>query len=308
MKEKRNPASASSIATVERETGFGKDTLRVWERRYGFPRPARDSNDERIYPADQVERLRVIRRLIDGGFRPGNIVGEPLAQLRARLRALERPRSSRPEEPAEARELLALLKSHDVLALRQRLEQMLMRLGLGRFVLEVVAPLTVTVGEAWTQGRIEIFEEHLYTEQIQHLLRQAIGPVARAGQAPRVLLTTLRGEEHQLGLLMAHACLSIEGAHCISLGLQTPAAEIVRAVRAHGAHVVGLSFSSATQLRVASAALADLRGRLDPRIAVWAGGSMWQRVRRKVDGVTCIASLAGIPALVAEWRSVARMA
>ena len=26
-----------SIAAVERETGLGKDTLRAWERRYGFP-------------------------------------------------------------------------------------------------------------------------------------------------------------------------------------------------------------------------------------------------------------------------------
>jgi hypothetical protein len=26
-----------NIAAVERETGLGKDTLRVWERRYGFP-------------------------------------------------------------------------------------------------------------------------------------------------------------------------------------------------------------------------------------------------------------------------------
>ncbi|MET1081887.1 MAG: MerR family transcriptional regulator, partial [Burkholderiales bacterium] len=28
-----------SIATVERDTGLSKDTLRMWERRYQFPRP-----------------------------------------------------------------------------------------------------------------------------------------------------------------------------------------------------------------------------------------------------------------------------
>lgn len=28
-----------SIAAVERDTGLTKDTLRVWERRYGFPTP-----------------------------------------------------------------------------------------------------------------------------------------------------------------------------------------------------------------------------------------------------------------------------
>ena len=47
-----------SIAAVERDTGIGKDTLRVWERRYGFPVPERDVHGERIYPMSQVEKLR----------------------------------------------------------------------------------------------------------------------------------------------------------------------------------------------------------------------------------------------------------
>ena len=59
------PAQVSwSIAEVERDTGLGKDTLRVWERRYGFPVPGRDRQGERSYPQDQVQRLRVIKRLL----------------------------------------------------------------------------------------------------------------------------------------------------------------------------------------------------------------------------------------------------
>ena len=38
-----------SIAAVERDTGLSKDTLRVWERRYGFPQPGRDGFGERAY-------------------------------------------------------------------------------------------------------------------------------------------------------------------------------------------------------------------------------------------------------------------
>jgi hypothetical protein len=54
------------------DTGIGKETLRVWERRYGFPQPLRDAFGERVYPADQVARLRLIKRLMDKGGRPGN--------------------------------------------------------------------------------------------------------------------------------------------------------------------------------------------------------------------------------------------
>ncbi|MEY2631516.1 MAG: hypothetical protein RIR00_170, partial [Pseudomonadota bacterium] len=60
-----------SIAAVERDTGLSKDVLRMWERRYGFPVPDRDTNGERAYPSEQVERLRQIKRLMDQGHRPG---------------------------------------------------------------------------------------------------------------------------------------------------------------------------------------------------------------------------------------------
>ena len=63
-----------SITAVERDVGLSKDVLRVWERRYGFPAPERDANGERVYPAEQVERLRLIRRLMDHGHRPGRLL------------------------------------------------------------------------------------------------------------------------------------------------------------------------------------------------------------------------------------------
>jgi hypothetical protein len=36
---KNEPETYMHIAEVERDTGIGKDTLRVWERRYQFPQP-----------------------------------------------------------------------------------------------------------------------------------------------------------------------------------------------------------------------------------------------------------------------------
>ena len=49
-----------TISAVERDTGLSKDTLRMWERRYGFPQPGRDSYGERVYLPEQVEKLRMI--------------------------------------------------------------------------------------------------------------------------------------------------------------------------------------------------------------------------------------------------------
>ena len=200
-----------TIAAVERDTRLGKDTLRVWERRYGFPRPLRDDNGERLYPPDQVERLRHIRRLLDAGWRPGRIVGLPLDELQrvGQLSASEASPSQAPALQAEPRALYELVRAHDVTALRRALMQTLLRRGLGHFVTEVAQPLLVEIGEAWARGQLEVFEEHLCSEALETVLRAAIAtaPEVRADGSPRVLLTTFPGEQHGLGLLMAEALL-----------------------------------------------------------------------------------------------------
>ena len=61
------------IGVVEASTGIAKETLRAWERRYGFPMPVRDAAGERLYSAQQLGQLRDARRLIDLGARPGQI-------------------------------------------------------------------------------------------------------------------------------------------------------------------------------------------------------------------------------------------
>ena len=59
-----------NISAVERETGLSKDVLRVWERRYAFPKPSRDENGERVYTAAEIAKLRAIKRLMDVGLQP----------------------------------------------------------------------------------------------------------------------------------------------------------------------------------------------------------------------------------------------
>lgn len=60
---------ALNISAVERETDLSEDVLRKWETPYSFPTPLRDANGERIYAAEQVSRLRLVKRLMDAGFR-----------------------------------------------------------------------------------------------------------------------------------------------------------------------------------------------------------------------------------------------
>lgn len=298
----------TTISEVERETGIAKETLRVWERRYEFPKPGRDANGERIYTAEQRIRLQLIKRLIDNGYRPGKIVNLPgdelneLARLAARKSAIPAPNE---DDPLLA-ECMALIGAHRVHELRQALMQAQLRLGLRRFVTELVAPLTTLVGDAWAAGRLAVFEEHLYAETLQSVMRAAIVSASQlAGRelaAPRIVLATVPLERHGLGLLMAEALFELEGACCISLGVQTPLSEIVSAARAHRADVVGLSFSAGISSRAALDNITQLKERLDGAAEVWVGGACAAQLRRQL-GPECVLDLEGLAGAVQRWRA-----
>ncbi len=296
------PEAGWPIAAVERDTGLSKDTLRIWERRYGFPQPVRDAADERVYPIEQVERLRVIARLLNVGERPGQIVALPMAELRQRLQAsMPLGRGLALEHEA----LLTMLRRCEIMDLRRTLNQAVMRLGLARFITELLVPLTVHVGETWMRGEIQVFEEHMYTESVVAVLRGALGGASalpRPGR-PRVLLSTLPQESHLLGLLMAETLLAIEGCECVSLGAQTPVAEIVRAAQANRAHIVGLSFSPASNTPQLLQSLQELRAQLPATVQLWAGGSHPALRKRLPTGVVAVNRLEDIPGLLADWKA-----
>lgn len=293
--------SLAPIAVVERETGIGKDTLRVWERRYGFPQPLRDNHGERLYPADQVARLRLMRRLMTAGHRPSRLVGATEAQLQTMIAALP---EAKPSEtmPGELIEIVRLLKEHDAGRLRSAFVQRLSRQGLEHFVTCCVPLLNQMVGEAWSRGELEVFEEHLYTEQLQALLRQAIAALPSEGSTPRILLTTVAEEQHVLGLLMLEALLRLDGAGCVSLGAQTPLTDIVAGALAHQVDIVALSFSAAFPARQVPVLTTRLRGALPAGIELWVGGAGTQRLPN-ITGVLTADRLHAAQDYLAAWRS-----
>jgi len=297
-----NEETLFNISAVERETGLSKDVLRIWERRYGFPRPGRDENAERQYTAEELARLRTIKRLMDTGLRPGKLIRQPLEELNALADKRIRPRRETPP-PAIESDVLALLKAHDAPALHAALAGLLLRHGVQRFVLETAAPLNRAVGEAWMHGDLQVFEEHLYSELLQLVLRGAINAMPRGHGTPRIVLTTVPGEQHGIGLSMSEALLASEGAQCISLGTQTPFEDIRRAAVAYKAQVLAVSFSTAFPLRQAGDAIAALRRAIAPAVALWAGGAITRRLRRTPAGVRLLPDIADVLPALHTWRA-----
>lgn len=296
-----------SISAVERDTGISKDTLRVWERRYGFPNPERDQFGERVYSLEQVDKLRLIRRLLDLGHRPGRIIRHTVEDLQTLAeQTTPAPLVSNTVEGLDTGldRFLELIKNKQVDQLRQQLAQISLRLGVERFVTQVAAPLTQMVGDAWARGYLEIFEEHLYTESIQVVMRNAIQSIPQQQPGnPRILMTTFPNEPHGVGLLMVEAILALEGCRVYSLGTQTPVLEIVAAAQSQSADIVALSFTAAPNPTLVAEGVNQLREKLPESVEIWVGGRCPSLSRRPPAGVKVMNMLTEIRPGLSRWRT-----
>lgn len=304
-----------AIAEVERDTGIGKDTLRVWERRYGFPQPMRDSLGERLYPLDQVHKLRLIKRLMDTGHRPGKIVAQSVEQLQELLNGMnlakvaEASAENVPEMSvldANAPWLRWLAEDRSDL-IKQALRQHIIKQGLGSTVEDLVAPLCVYVGEAWLRGELSVYQEHLFSATLQQVLREAIASVEASdpaiGHRPRVLLATTPGEFHSLGLLMAECYLALESCARFELGASTPVVEILQAIEHMHIDVLALSFSAYASRNDVLSSLQQLLDGVPAGVEIWAGGSATALQGRSVpDGITVISKARDLAEHVRGWR------
>jgi methylmalonyl-CoA mutase cobalamin-binding subunit len=291
------------IAIIAQELGVTKDTLRVWERRYGFPQPMRSSGGERLYSQEQVTKLRLVKRLLDAGHRPSKVLGQSIDVLQ---HLAESSGVGQDAPDAELDYLISLLRASAYDGFRFDLLKRATRDGLERFVVDVAAPLSARVGNAWAAGTLQVYHEHQFSEAIQSTMRSLMRPLSDVvrgrGGRPRVLLTTLSGEAHGLGILMAEAMFTLSECDCVQLGLQTPLHDIVNAVAAHDVDIVALSFTAVLPAQSIANGLTDLRNLLPPHVRIWVGGSSPALRRKLDDGVQHVAGLTPIDETVAQWR------
>jgi len=287
-------SSQYNISEVSTLTGIPKDLLRMWERRYGYPDPQRDSNGDRSYSQRQMEKLLLIRQLIDQGKRPGKLVAmdsEALAQLLAL-----------PKEALDSKAFISLLADGDLQSLTAWLQQQLTRYGLRDYIHQILATATKAVGNAWANGEIPIHKEHLYTEAVKTQLRKALGEQEMVGKSPRIMLTTVPGEQHSLGLMMVEGLLKLGGAEVIPFGTEMPFQEIKEAAGYHQVDVIALSFSASFKTDDAIVMLSGLRQLIDANIAIWAGGGAFEQPHTMPNGIQLLASLEAVEQQLIEWQ------
>ena len=283
-----------SINHVSLVSGIPKDLLRQWERRYGYPDPDRDGNGDRIYTDNQLEKLVLIRQLVDQGKRPGKLIRMDIPQLRSIMQE--------PVANFEPSELIEILKIGDALQLYDWLQDQLLSHGLRSFVHKVMAPATKAVGEAWAEKGLAIYEEHLFTEVIKSLARRHLSEHYGNSSGPKIMLTTVPGEQHSIGLLMVEILLRLGGANVLSFGTEMPFQEIREAANYHKVQVITLSFSASFNTEDALVMLSGLRQIIDPAIRIWVGGGAFASSPEMPSGVELQHSLTAVEQSLANLR------
>ena len=160
----------------------------------------------------------------------------------------------------------------------------------------------VAVGEAWALGKLAIRHEHLATECVTTRLRHMLAMYQDLEGDPVVLLATLPGEPHALGLQMVALYLAVKSARPRLLGTSTPTDQIVDTVRVLKADAVGLTFSPVTDVRSNRKAIATLRRELPNHVRIWLGGAGAHTVFEAAPNVHLVTSWEAIDEALGEWR------
>lgn len=268
------------IGAVERDTGIGRDTLRIWERRYGFPVPERNSKGERVYSDVQIRNLQLLKRLLDLGMRPGKIVGLKESDLNTLAQAMQSEQTEEPTDPARLNELMECVAYHKTQRLWELLEQTLIQQGMKVFVIETIAPLIYRIGDKWAKGELKIFEEHFLTRQLTQFLDSVISKMPVNAYSTPVLLATLPGEPHSLGLLMLEGLLRERGVRVINLGAEVPMDQLTQATKQYQVKSILLSFSGAYNSNGLRTELIELAERLPDTISIYVGGAGVKKMRK----------------------------
>lgn len=272
------------LRTAAEASGLSEHVLRAWEKRHRLVVPARTPGGTRRYSAADVDRLRLAKAAVDAGHRIGNLASLSNDQLRD-LTSRGTPFAA---GDAIDRVIRALGGFREREAEREIALQ-ISALGPGEFCRSFAAPLLRRIGDEWAAKQLCVASEHLGSSLIRGALTGALRAATEGTSGPCVVLTSLHGESHELGTLMAGIAVAYGGATPLFLGPDLPVREIVVACLTRRARAVALGVvqtAGAQQLRD----LRRLRKDLPTKIDIWVGGEGARRLKLP-PGVTYVDSI-----------------
>jgi DNA-binding transcriptional MerR regulator/methylmalonyl-CoA mutase cobalamin-binding subunit len=279
------------VQVVARQTGLTPHLLRAWEKRYAAVHPTRSESGRRVYSDLDLRRLKLLSRITKQGHPIGSVATLPDEVLenlakQSTISQAERPRGKggpHRERSAIVRDCIAVIQRFDTDGLNKILKRTVLETGYTAVVRQVVAPLAQRLGELWSNGTIQTSHEHFASGAIRAFL---LDPARQySGTAPDTALvaSTLQGQLHELGVVMAAALAAERGWRVIYLGPSLPALEIASVAIKNEARVVALSMVYPEAEPKIENELRELRNNLPEKTPILIGGSGAESYRSVID-------------------------
>ncbi|MDQ3751597.1 MAG: MerR family transcriptional regulator [Actinomycetota bacterium] len=207
------------VAEVAALIGVPVPTIRSWEKRYGWPRPARTQGNHRRYDPAEVEQLRALRDEISKGrsAQRAVVLLQQIAHRRSDDYVGEIVRAAIAMDQDGITHALAVAET--AMSVEEAVEG-------------VVLPALREIGRQWEQGRCNVAGEHIATRHIKQWLGTLLERHRPQTSKGAILMCTGPADFHSLALEAFSLLLVHRNWNPIVLGAQTPVASLVEATRA----------------------------------------------------------------------------
>ena len=219
------------MQVLVRQTGIAADTLRAWERRYGFPMPARTGGGHRLYTTQDVEAIRwVLQKQLEG------LRAKQAIELWRHERARATAATPEPPLPLPNRETLDVLRTAwlraclalDDQAATQVFNSAAAMLGPESALLNVATAGLSHIGKQWEDGTASVAQEHFASAVATRHAQSLLNGLPAATRPQKILVTAPEGEIHVYPSVVLTYLLRRAGLDVIYLGANLPVQDLVR--------------------------------------------------------------------------------
>lgn len=275
--------SELNMKAVLRQTGLTADRLRVWERRYGAVRPARNDKGRRVYSDSEIQRIKLLALLVEQGHSIGTVANLSDEEL---LNRAGNSAHSKVSVGSEINELIESLARFDLEKIRCQLGLLRYTISPREFAFEVIPQIMFFVGKSVDAGIFTIAHEHALSEILQGHLKRIYDDLSELDglrDEGTFLFCTREGDPHDFGLLMAAIAARSAGLRTHYVGKNLPVSALAEAVHKlkPRAIVLGMAKIPQDQEKIGAQEYLDIiHTNVNEKTEIWIGGSAAQFLKR----------------------------
>jgi DNA-binding transcriptional MerR regulator/methylmalonyl-CoA mutase cobalamin-binding subunit len=237
------------IKVASQMTGLSEYVIRAWEKRYDTVNPSRTETNRRLYSEEDIQKLKLLNDAVRRGHNIGGVAKLSINELQAILDS--KPVTSISKEDfsnvtftdfdSVIDNCIGAIKEYNAKTLENFLLKASSKMSQPQLIERLIVPLIYKVGDLWHEGYLRVANEHLASAVIRSFLSNLIERQISSENAPVIVSATPRGQEHELGAMIAGVVAASAGWKVVYLGPNLPVEEIAAAADILHAKVVALS-------------------------------------------------------------------